>query len=182
MSVVRPLLTSDRLVNQFISGGMKMKYGIFFGVLLLSRLAWATDAAPPCLSHGQAIPVNDAEILNWKHATPNQFTARGHVEGRIQKLYPDINGHQHFEIQIGPKPMDTLEVVSSMAFGTIPNLALGQLVEACGDYITSTAPAGRFPASPDGAIIHWVHRNPSPAGHPSGFVMVDGNLFGQGFY
>lgn len=34
------------------------------------------------------------------------------------------------------------------------------------------------PPSPDGAILHWVHRSPS-ARHDSGFVVIDGVVCGQ---
>ena len=37
-------------------------------------------------------------------------------------------------------------------------------------HITSTAQSGPYPASPDGAILHWVHMNPQSKGHPPGLL------------
>ena len=52
-------------------------------------------------------------------------------------------------------------------------------IEACGDYITSTAQSGPYPPSPDGAILHWVHMNPAGRGHDAGFLAINGTLYGQ---
>jgi len=41
-------------------------------------------------------------------------------------------------------------------------------VEACGEFIKSTAPAGGYPASPLGADAH-----------ASGYLVIDGQLCGQ---
>jgi hypothetical protein len=57
-------------------------------------------------------------------------------------------------------------------------VSAGAQIEACGDYITSNAPSGHFPASPDGAIVHWVHQSPNPKSHDSGFIVVNGVVCG----
>lgn len=114
-----------------------------------------------------------------KQSTPNQYLARAHVEGVVRQIYPEKNGHTHFEIALGPNPGDTLEVIYNSSFGSLPELDVGLKVEACGDYITSYASTHMYPASPDGAIIHWVHGNPSGHGHPSGFLVIEGVLYGQ---
>jgi hypothetical protein len=130
------------------------------------------------MDHGRPLPVNNAQVLQWKTSTPNQFLARGHVIGRIEQIYTDQSGHNHFSIQIGPNSNQMLEVIYNVEFGALPNLAIGMQVEACGDYITSNAQAGPYPPSPAGAIIHWVHYNPSGHGHDSGFLVIDGSLYG----
>jgi hypothetical protein len=171
----------------------------FLGTLLLTSLsAFASDlgpndfepiyesyfanstASPLCMSHGQALPVNDPQVVAWKHSTANQFLARAHVQGTVTRLYPDHNGHTHFEIQIAPTPDGTLEIVYNQSFGALPSLSPGMVVEACGDYITSIAQSGNYAPSPDGAILHWVHRNPSGHGHDSGYLVINGMLCGQG--
>jgi hypothetical protein len=78
---------------------------------------------------------------------------------------------------LGPAPDDTIELVYNDSFGELPELRLGMDVEACGDYITSYAPSGPYPASPDGALVHWVHHNPHGS-HPDGYVVIDGKVFG----
>ena len=62
--------------------------------------------------------------------------------------------------------------------GAIPKIQKGMSVEACGDYITSTQTTAQYPASPDGAILHWIHKNPKPGGHASGYVEVDNVIYG----
>jgi hypothetical protein len=123
--------------------------------------------------------IND-QALHWKRVTQNQFQDRSHIQGTLQKLYPERNKHDHWRVQIGPQAKDTIEVIYNKDFGAIPTPAVGTIVEACGDFITSIAPAQGYPASPDGALIHWVHMNPAgDAGHPHGFVVVGGVLYGQ---
>jgi hypothetical protein len=151
-----------------------------FSSLALVLPATASDAIPACIAVGRDLGVNNAQVSGWKHTTRNQFLARAHVHGRLTQIYPVKNGHAHFEIQFDGASNDTLEVVYSLAFGPLPGLSLGMEVEACGDYITSNAATRAYPRSPDDAIIHWIHRNPGGMGHDSGFLVLDGRLFGQG--
>jgi hypothetical protein len=152
----------------------------FGAVSTLSASIGKADQAPDCLDrNGQPIAENDDQVVQWEHSTPNQFLARALVVGDVVQVYPDQNGHSHFAIQIGPTNDNLLEVIYNQDFGNVPAPTVGQHVEACGDYITSTAQAGPYPESPAGAIIHWVHYAPNPQRHPSGFLMIDGILYGQ---
>ena len=136
---------------------------------------------PECIgSEKKAIPVDNAEVLNWKQTTPNQTLRRAHVDGKVAKVYPDKNGHEHFSVQIGPNATDTVEVIYNVGFGEMPVVNVGMSVEACGDYITSTAQSGEYPPSPDGGILHWVHRSPKINKHEHGYVVLNGVLFGFG--
>jgi hypothetical protein len=139
----------------------------------------SSSQIPPCLDRGQALPVENQQVMTWKHSTANQFLARARVTGTITRLFPDRNGHNHFEIQIAPTSDGTLEIVYNQSFGALPALSPGMSVEACGDYITSIAQSGSYPPSPDGAILHWIHRNPSGRGHASGYLIINGALYGQ---
>ena len=146
--------------------------------------ALGAERIPECPSvgwptGGVSLPVDNARVLQWKRTTENQYLDRGHVQGRITRVFEERPGHVHFEIQIGDQALDTIEVVYNKSFGGLPSLKAGAQVEACGDYITSTAPSGPYPASPSGAIIHWVHANPKGKGHPPGFVVVEGKVCGQ---
>jgi hypothetical protein len=137
---------------------------------------------PPCLDKNQnVIPIENERVLEMKKSTPNQYKTQSHVMGPITEIYPDSSKHQHFAIQLGQSPDEGLEVIYNIEFGDLPELKIGMMVEACGEYITSNAPS-RFPASPMGAIIHWVHINPrgGAKAHPSGFVAIDSYLYGQG--
>jgi hypothetical protein len=145
---------------------------------------FASDFVPPCVStDGSTLPIDNSSALNLEASSgvPNQYTIEAHVEGTITALYPDHSGHEHFAIQLGSDPSQGIEVVYNEDFGNLPALSVGMTVEACGDFVKSNAPAGPYPASPMGAIIHWVHINPSqaPGAHPSGFLVINGQLCGQ---
>lgn len=154
------------------------KLTVFGWLSLLPALAFSSDAVPPCLAGGRALPVINAQALSWKTTTPNQFQTRGHIMGRVERVYPNQTDHNHFSLQIGPRPTDTIEVIYNIEFGQLPQIAVGMQVEACGDFINSFAPTPPYPASPDGAIIHWVHYSNNANQHPSGFLVIDGILYG----
>lgn len=147
-------------------------------LLLLLNSAFAGDAIPRCLSKGKELQLDNAYALRFRNSETNQSSTRARIQGRVSRVFPDRNGHEHFEIQIGPNAQDIVEVVYNQEFGEMPNPAIGQQVEACGDFIVSNAPTVQYPASPSGAIIHWVHMNPR-SGHDSGYVVIDGRLYGQ---
>ncbi len=147
-------------------------------VLFFGPIVALAGALPDCLSHGQVLPINNAQILDWKTTTQNQFLARGHIKGVLAHMYPDRNGHTHMEVLLDSTPGHGIEVVYNQSFGPLPTLAPGMTIESCGDYITSNAPTAKYPASPDGAILHWVHR--SGGGHESGYVAVNGVVYGTG--
>ena len=150
-------------------------------VLLFFVLSFSVAQAqlPNCQStDGSILPVDDAQVLKLKISTPNQFLTRAHVKGLIANVFPDHSGHKHIEVKIGNGPNDTIEVVYNESFGALPALASGMSIEACGDYITANAATSQYPASADGAILHWVHR--STGAHLGGFVAIDNSVFGQG--
>ena len=146
--------------------------------MLFSFPVHAFTPPPACLeTNGQVIPVIDDQVIKWKTTTPNQYLARAHISGIIQKLYPMRSGHAHFSIKIGPAANDTIEVIYNVSFGALPTLAAGMQVETCGDYITSTAQSGSYQASPDGAIIHWIHKAMNNR-HLSGYLAINGVTYG----
>ena len=152
-----------------------------FLFLILSSINSFAASVPACLSQsGQRLEVDNARTIELERTTPNQYVTQAHVQGVISDLYPDRNGHQHFAIQF-PGTAVGIEVVYNAGFGDLPDLRVGMTVEACGEYITSNQPTDRYPASPMGAIIHWVHRNPHPrpGAHPSGFLVINGQICGQ---
>jgi hypothetical protein len=137
--------------------------------------------APACLDNkGHELPVDNAAMILLKTTTPNQFLARAHVSGKIGNIYPDHNGHNHFEAILGPKAGDSVELIYNQSFGALGRLVPGMTVEACGDFINSDAPTSQYPASPDNAIMHWIHKNPGGHGHASGFLIINGVVDGQG--
>lgn len=154
---------------------------------LLPAVPALADGLPECLDQfGKPLPVDNDTVLGWKDSTPNEFVARAHIEGVVveNETVRNRNGHDHFVIELsGRMNKGQIEVVYSEDFGPLPEPRGGMEVEACGDYITSTARGGlkgQYPASPVGAIIHWVHRSGRSGGHPSGFLALDHVLYGYG--
>jgi len=148
-------------------------------VLGFSQVSFA-DTFPECLDmNGNPLPFMDPQVFAWKYSTQNRFSARALVQGVVDRLFPDATDHRHFEIRLGPDPRDTLEVVYNLGFGATPAVQVGNMVEACGDYITSFTQGGGFQPSPSGALIHWIHRSDTPT-HPNGYLIVNGVLYGQG--
>jgi hypothetical protein len=138
--------------------------------------AFATSA-PACMGNGQVLPINNAQVTQWKTSSANGFLARAHVSGKVTRVFPNATGHNHFEITLDGTST-TLEVVYDMVFGGLSPVVPGVKVEACGDYITANAEYHGYKPSPDGAIIHWVHRA-DHGGHDAGFTILDGEVFGQ---
>jgi hypothetical protein len=162
-------------MNGFRALGVSL--GLVLSCFAFAPSARATDAFPVCLNGKKGLGINNAQVHVWKTTTPNQYLARGHVHGTISRLYPTKNRHAHFEIEFDGGVDDTLEVVYSLDFGKLPRLALGMEIEACGDYITSSQATSQYPPSPDGAIIHWIHKSTS-RNHASGFLAVEGRVYG----
>jgi hypothetical protein len=137
---------------------------------------------PVCLDGPTEMQVDNSRILALKHSTKNQYLDRAFVQGTIISAPTVQNGHDHFAIKIGPGAQDNIEIIYNIEFGAMPSMTIGQTITVCGDYITSNAAAGGYQASPDGAIIHWIHFNPGSrsgsANHAHGFVMNGSNLIG----
>lgn len=145
----------------------------------VAAFAAAEAPAPVCPAYGRPLPINNEQILHWKRTTPNQFRERGNVKGVVTRIFPDKTNHDHFEIAIGKRYEDVIEVIYNSDFGQIPQVKPGDVIQACGDFIVATAQSGPYPPSPSGAIIHWIHMNPSGKGHDPGFLMINGALYGQ---
>lgn len=166
---------------------------VWFGLIALAlvffvqSVAYAGRGSPPCMAndHG-ALPLMNQQVLYWMENTPNQYMDRAYVDGRILKVLLDRKTHLHLQVQIGRNVGDTIEIVYNKGFGRLPMIIPGMYIEVCGDYITSRAPTSQYPASPEGALIHWVHVNtnsfrrgaPAPR-HEDGFLKIDGVLYGN---
>lgn len=125
--------------------------------------------AHTCLNFdGTPLQVNNQQMTWLEVNMPNQWEGRGHAQGTIGTVYPDRNGHKHFQ---GVITGGTVEIVYNLDFGTLPPIRTGGMFEACGDFIVSTEPTAQYPASPDKAVLHWVHPSNDPR-HPSGFLII----------
>ena len=159
-----------------------------FGPIPYDQIA---KTLPICRDNrGQAFEFNDDVVLKWKTSTRNNFQDRGFVVGRIVKVLQNESvdtkkrksGHWHAEVDISPSGSDDMadhiEVIYNSEFGPVTNAQPGDIVTACGDYITSNAPSGHYPASPMGGLVHWIHASNNPEHHPAGFLTVGGKLYG----
>jgi hypothetical protein len=132
-----------------------------------------------CLSSGQLLLDNNDDVIKWKTTTANEWRSRAHVTGTVDRVYADQTGHRHFSLKIGPQTQDNVEIIFNLGFGKdMPVPQEGDTAVACGDYITSFAQSGGYQASPDGALVHWVHRSDTPK-HDSGFVILNGVEYGN---
>jgi hypothetical protein len=125
---------------------------------------------------------NNAEVLKWKTSTRNQWQDRGYIIGKLVKVLQQRSSHTHLEVDISENgssdAADHIEIIYNREFGDFQNPVAGQVVAACGDFINSFERAGNYPASPVGAIIHWVHASNTPNKHSHGFVSINGKLYG----
>lgn len=125
--------------------------------------------------------VNNEQVLQWKESTQSGYTGRAFVQGVVVGTLVDRGSHLHLEIDlsnVSNTRSDHLEVVYNKQFGEVPTYRQGSMVQACGDYITSTQRNGGYDPSPVGAIIHWIHMSPKENRHPSGFLAIDGQVTG----
>ena len=158
---------------------------VFFLNFQTSYSAYASEFAPlpdhlSCLDqNNEALPVENAQVIQWKVNTPDQTLKRALIQGTVTQVYNDHTGHSHFAINIDDRPSGDIEVIYNDEFGALPAIQVGMSVIACGDYIT-VGPHAHLP-SPMGAIIHWVHYNPGNrdgGAHKSGFLIINGKPYG----
>jgi len=131
-----------------------------------------------CMDHGQLLDYNNEQALQWRSEKQSGYHDRAFIFGTVDEVFNDQTGHRHFSIKIGPNADDHIEVVYNEQFGSMPVPAVGDSAEACGDYIVATESNGGYPPSPDGALVHWVHKSPNSR-HDDGFVVLNGTVYGN---
>lgn len=158
-----------------------IKAFLLTGISVLFLSTALASETPDCIARNQQLPVNNEQVIHWKQSTRDGYKDRGHIHGTLTSVYKDKSGHRHFQVTIGDGSGETIEIIYNQEFGAIPKEALqiGAEVESCGDYITSNK-RGKYQPSPDGAIIHWVHKSTNTR-HDSGYVMINGEVFGFNF-
>ena len=135
----------------------------------------APDGSIQCMDHGQALAIDNEKAMQLRSQQKSGYTTRLLISGIVDEVFPDHSGHRHFSVKIGPNPDDHVEVIYNLSFGSLPVPTVGETAEACGDFIVSTSQNGGYPASPDGMILHWVHR--TTGGHDPGFTILNGQLY-----
>lgn len=134
----------------------------------------------PCMDEfRQPMEIDNNLPINLKFHTENRYEARVFVSGIFVKLNGSRNKHVKFEIDLDRDMStldDRLEIIYNEKYGSMPQIQAGVSVLACGDYITANANEDGYEASPQGAIVHWVHPSEFPKAHPHGFLVIDGSL------
>lgn len=163
---------------------------VFFAFLCLGlvtvSVAEANSRLPACNDErGRPMQVDNDRVIRLKKTTKNQYKDRALVTGVLVGVLQDRKSHLHLDVFLGEGLSGTgkesdIEVIYNKAFDHVDSRSLrpGMEVSACGDFINSFERAGRYPASPVGAILHWVHMAPRPP-HQSGWLIIDGRLYGQ---
>lgn len=131
-----------------------------------------------CMDHGKTLPIDNEQALQWRSQQSSGFHSRAFISGTVDEVFPDQTGHRHFSVKIGPNTDDRIEVIYNESFGQMPLPQAGDPAEACGDYIVATHSNGGYPPSPDGALVHWVHRSPN-GHHDNGFVILNSVVYGN---
>lgn len=89
------------------------------------------------------------------------------VTGIVSKILPeDHSGLPHQKYTITVNGDIQLLIVSNLDFGRVP-LVIGKSVSVCGEF----KKVGQ-------GMVHWTHFDPH-GGHPDGFTVVDGKLYGD---
>lgn len=142
------------------------------------------ERLPVCLDKNRSqFRSNNEEVIRWKVQTKNQYKDRALVIGSLVGVIQDRPSHLHLQVDMDPANQrgneDQIEIIYNKEFGAVAAARPGVTVAACGDYITSRERSGNYPASPVGAIVHWVHASNNEAKHAHGFLSVDGILYGN---
>lgn len=149
--------------------------GLTLSLSVSAAQNWASGGTEACMDNGQVLSVDNQKAIQLRSQQQSGYSTRLLISGVVDEVFPDHSGHRHFSVKIGPNPNDHIEVIFNLSVGSLPVPTVGETAEACGVYIVSTSQNGGFPPSPDGMIIHWVHRG--GGGHDPGFVILNGQFY-----
>lgn len=89
------------------------------------------------------------------------------VTGVVSQILPeDHDGLPHQKYTLTVNSEIKLLIVSNLDFGRVP-VVIGKTVSICGEF----KKVGQ-------GMVHWTHFDPH-GGHPDGFTIVDGKLYGD---
>ncbi|MGZ3702774.1 MAG: hypothetical protein ACXWSD_13370 [Bdellovibrionota bacterium] len=171
---------------------MGFQKNVFLALVLvalpISARASSGDNLPPCVdASSNSMNYNNGQVLKWKTTTQTGYLDRAFIKGTLVGVFDHGPDHLHVDVFLGQNGVkgqsgraNDLEVIYNQEFGAVDGSKLtpGMEVIACGDYITSNQPNHGYPASPLDAILHWVHKSNTDR-HASGFLMIDGVMYGQ---
>jgi predicted small secreted protein len=141
-------------------------------LVLVSQTLFAkqTDkdlAFPECKDrNGNVVNGSIAQLRNVMN-NPRDSRAQVYTTGTITVINKEDNTglpHQKFDLKVDSDI--TLSIVSNLDFGRIP-LTVGKKISICGEFRR----IGK-------GMVHWTHFDPH-GGHPNGFSILDGVLYGE---
>lgn len=138
-----------------------------FVLLSLSAFAGNTyENLPECKDAKGSILPNTVDHLNVVMRS-NANRPQVMVTGVVTKILPeDHSGLPHQKYNITVQEGVQILIVSNLDFGRVP-LKLGKTVSVCGEF----KKVGQ-------GMVHWTHFDPH-GGHPDGFTIMDGKLYGD---
>lgn len=150
--------------------------------LLLSILALTTSSfafgARCDRGEYENLALNNRQVLHFKTHTAEAFQAEVHVSGVFLRAYDLLHMDKRFQIQIGPRAGDTVEIYYRGDRPLPPHLKRGDQIEACGRYRTSLKDTIYQKASPDGAYIFQTYNDwQAWPGAWDGFLIINGQEY-----
>ena len=146
-----------------------MKIAAFFlTFFVFESLAFATH--PPCLKMSEVVSVNNSEILRLKQTAQDHQAFPALVRGTLVKMYSADGPTTRFQMKMGPRPSDVIEV-NSMATN-LPALRAGDRILACARFMSLRG------ESPDGALLYETSQTWKPTGD-DGYLIINGVLYDQ---
>jgi hypothetical protein len=154
----------------------------FLLVFLLSLNVATASNVPDCLdSFGRPMPDSNENVLRMMQSFEPQLRDRGYIRGVLVEVMQERPTHIHLDVFLGAghhekRGVDLdIEVIYNKSFGAIRReLPPGLEVIACGEFINGS----KKPDRTVGAKLHWVHMATRP-GKAQGYLMIDGELYGQ---
>ena len=142
-----------------------MKSIFFISFLILGLNSAHSAVLPTCKDRNGNELSGSVDELN-KVRTTNSNRPEVFVKGVVEKILPEDkagNPHQKYMLNVSGYK---IQVVSNLEFGRIP-VSVGTSVQVCGEYLKVGS-----------GMVHWTHFDPH-GGHPDGFTVVNGKLYGD---
>jgi hypothetical protein len=138
-----------------------------FLILSISAVPFVNASAlPDCKNVEGAIVPNTLAKLKTVMSS-SELNPQVIATGVVTQILPeDHKGLPHQKYILTVAGQLKLMIVSNLDFGRVP-LAIGSTLSVCGEF-----------KKVGGGMIHWTHFDPH-GGHPDGFTIVNGALFGD---
>ena len=143
-----------------------MKSFMLTSLLVLFSFSTLAGQLPECKDRfGSTIPSSIEKLKSVMKSRENRPQVM--VTGVITNIQSeDHKGRPHQKYTLSVAGSIKLLIVSNLDFGRVP-LQLGKTVSICGEFMKVGS-----------GMVHWTHFDPH-GGHPDGFTIIDGVLYGD---